>query len=379
MAIYYRDGAQWHRNTRGAWTAFVPPDPSFDFTITTTSPNEIYYTNIFVQSGGSLTIDWGDGNEETITTSSYPQHTYTTADTYTVSISESLLCDYTFENDTNIDSIDTVFPSSFTGIIYADSCFKFSTIQTVPSGLFDNVYSLIDLPIAANSIDFGEMFSNSSITTIPSGFFDFVVDINPLLEDVFVDSMFVNCTSLTSLPDDLFQPFLNANSANGQFFASDLCNGCTALTSVGDLFNPSNLYEGYFLNAFKGCTSISSISTNILDYLSDEAYLVSMFENCTTLTTIPLLFANHSGVTTYRVTDMFKGCTGVTAYPTGLFDTLDATTTTHFFGGCFANCTSMSNAADDIWNDFPTPSSSDDCFLNDTNLSNYASIPTGWK
>ena len=74
----------------------------------------------------------------------------------------------------------------------------------------------------------------------------------------------------------------------------------------------------------------------------------------------------------------FRGCTSLTAIPSGLFDNCTAVTS---FNWCFRGCTSLTGLAPELWDTTIWTSVTEHslCFYNCTGLSNYADIPSDWK
>lgn len=131
----------------------------------------------------------------------------------------------------------------------------------------------------------------------------------------------------------------------------------------------ANLLQDLFRNA----SNLESLPAYLTDKDVGATLGFSMCLGCSSLTTFPSTFLDRCP-DLQNVGGMFVSA-GLTAYPTGWTDNLP---NLNDFQYCFRWCSGMTNAADDIWNDFPTATSTG-CFQGATNLSNYASIPTGWK
>lgn len=113
----------------------------------------------------------------------------------------------------------------------------------------------------------------------------------------------------------------------------------------------------------------------------------SCFRNCTKLTSIPDgLFANHPEATDF--TQCFYGCTGLTSLSSDLFVNNTKVTS---FGSCFAHCTGLTsstpldNDGTPLYNrsegkdGYSVVKYYDNCFYKCTLMSDYSSIPSGWK
>ena len=107
-----------------------------------------------------------------------------------------------------------------------------------------------------------------------------------------------------------------------------------------------------------------------------------MFARCENLTNIPEgLFNNCSNVTSFGWT--FASCTSINSIPAGLFDNCSNATN---FEGTFFYCSSLRGNAPELWkrgtnseeNDYQGDPKGGGCFCNCTNLSNYELIPWYW-
>ena len=237
----------------GIFRRLVQSDSSqvypFVFKITTTAANTVFTLPLVDYAGltPSLTISWGDGNTSPLITSSSSTnriHTYSTAGTYTISVSgfmpgfrvnnnsgiRNLITELVQWGIVGLRTIDfygcqnlTAIPGSaslsgvggYTGlaeVINFSSLFQGTKISSIPSDLFD--YS-------PNATTFSNTFSSIlTLTSVPSGLFD-----NVPLATTFA-SCFFGCTALTSVPSTLFDQNINAVNFSGTFY------NCRALTNV---------------------------------------------------------------------------------------------------------------------------------------------------
>lgn len=173
------------------------------------------------------------------------------------------------------------------------------------------------------------------------------------------NAVFQGCTSLTSIPADLFDCWTILKNANNTFM------GCSGLTSI-----PGNL--------FSKCKNINSAA--------------GTFSGCTGLTSIPDNLFSASGNNLTNVSNCFYGCTQLTALPEGLFNDNAAI---NLFNYCFYNCNKLTGNAPYrqmatkvyYWNrgtyktEFPFEGqlTGTRCFYGCTGLTQYSTIPTGWK
>lgn len=169
----------------------------------------------------NFNVDWGDGSDGQVTSSSDPDrfHTYTSSGTYTITIT-GFMPSFRVNNDTSIRTyitsiIDfgrvglrelnffgcinlTTIPASntmvvgyegFNEIITFGNFMRSTSLSAIPSDLFQ---------YATNATTFGDGFSFTQITSIPSGLFDTNISATNF------GSCFNNCQSLSSYPSDLF-------------------------------------------------------------------------------------------------------------------------------------------------------------------------------
>ena len=282
----------------------------FVFKITTSSANTQFTVPLVDYAGltPSLTISWGDGgaNSPLITSSTSADriHTYSSAGTYTITIS-GFMPGFRVDNSASIRSLITelvqwgivglrvinfygcnnltAIPGSaslsgvggYTGLeeVISFVYFMRSTgITSIPSDLF--AYS-------PNATTFTDTFSSTPITTIPSGLFT-----ESTLATTFA-SCFFNCTSLTSAPSDLFDACPSVTSFSATF------RNCRALTNVLQFTNNQNV------STFNNVYNMSS-TTNALSGTAPSLWTrtptpsgVDAFNNCIGLTnyaSIPLNF-----------------------------------------------------------------------------------------
>lgn len=246
-----------------------------------------------------MTVDWGDGNSSTVTAwdDANATHNYSSSGTYQITITGTCETIY-INNNLSIRSYlkeviqwgnvgFTSFEKSFyfathltqipdgpiTGV--ASGCTNFSrifsntTLQSIPSGLFDN---------CTDANNFSYAFRQTSITSIPSGLFDnctsvtnfqgvfYTNNITSIPDDLFYYNTlatnfsysFTNCTLLTYIPSDLF-----GNTAATTFYWAFYCFSTSGYTgAVPDLWN-----------TFSGATSTKCFynMTNASNYASIPA------------------------------------------------------------------------------------------------------------
>jgi hypothetical protein len=245
----------------------------FVFKVTTTSAG-VTFTLPLVDFGAltpNISVTWGDGNSNTITssTSGGRIHTYASAGTYTVSVYgnmpgfkvnnnvaiRSLITELVQWGVVGLRTFDfygcnnlTAIPGSgtlsgvggYTGLSEVTtftSAFRGTGITSIPTDLFN--YS-------PNAVNISATFQSTAITSIPSGLFNSV----PLVTNF--SSCFSNCTALTTVPSTLFD--LCPNVVN---FASTFQN-CRLLTSP--LQFTYNLSVSTFVSVYNMSTTTNSMS-----------------------------------------------------------------------------------------------------------------------
>lgn len=164
-----------------------------------------------------------------------------------------------------------------------------------------------------------------------------------------VTNLLKGCTSLVEIPAGLLKP---ANFPNATSIMS-LAEGCTALTTI-----PSDLFKNMpkvtkYQYAFEGCTGLTMIAAGLFDNVPTNITAFSgIFTGCTGLTDFNQIFANNPGLTDIgkrgALNTAFSGCTNLTGQGVPLTSSLGGATN----AGLFRNC---------------------------TKLSDYASIPSGYK
>lgn len=239
-----------------------------------------------------------------------------------------------FYNCTNLASIPN---APITGCSAVDTMLRAfrgtsSLSQSMPSNLFASM--------GANLESLAETFYQSGfIGSIPSGLLD-------------------TLTGLTSLSRTFYGAALNGAIPSGLF------DNQTLVTSTFECFRLG---------------LITSIPTGLLDNMTALTSVASMFRSASGLnnSTIPTnLFFNNKLITNYS--SCFQDVRNLVVG--NMFDTsvLNIVTTFALFMRVSGTSFSATGTVQDVWN-FATSATSTDAFLNQTALSNYASIPNGWK
>jgi hypothetical protein len=322
-----------------------------------------------------------------------------------------------FAGCTNLTSIPAGLLKGCSSVTKLDYAFQgCSSLTSIPSGLFDDMtaltscnslfracYNITSIPVDLfryNTLitDFAYCFQLvSQLTSIPADIFKYntlattftycfygCVRVASIPTDIFryntlattFYSTFAYMTLyITSLPADLFRYNTAATTFTSCF------SGCTALTTI-----PSNLF--YYNTAatdFSNCFSssgVTAVPAGLFTQNTAALTFQSCFNSCNSLTSIgsALLATN---INARDLSYMFYICNNIASIPSDLFPANNAWSAggTIHFDGMFYRQTAggPTGTVQDIWNITGHGLSYSICFRNDTNLSNYASIPAGWK
>ncbi len=279
------------------YTGPIPSDEVTDFPFSvTTVPNTSEFA-LMLGATGDFTIDWGDGNVETVspTNRTVKTHTYSNAGTYTIKLAglatgKAASSQTTraagigpwsvisfSEEDTGTKcniasmsgSLGKIFPMTWTDGGLATFMATFAgcaNLTNISETLFDGVTS------SDYSSMFAGTFSGTGIIEIPAGLF---ASINGATsEQMFVET-FRGCTNLTSIPQGLFDG-VTVDAKTGYDAFAGTFYGCTALTGpsaqMSDgtyLYDIANFGDGVGYGMYIGCTGLDDYAT-MPDYLKEE-------------------------------------------------------------------------------------------------------------
>ena len=409
------------------------------FYITTTPTTSSF--DIMISAAGEYTVDWGDGETETITKTDTKDttysHTYDTAGEYTIGLGGQATAynssDYTaavsFRGNTNIagisGSLGEVFSTLSDGTqprFYQ----AFYNCKNLKSSIPENLFAGITGAPATQMFDYTFNGCSGLTGEIPAGLFAGITG-RPARWMFYYT--FNGCSNLTgSIPENLFAG-ITGSPANHMFHST--FSGCSGLT--GEI--PAGLFAGIkgapatymFSYTFSGCTGLTggipenlfagitgSPAASMFEYTfnrcsgltgsipaglfgeitgSPASYMFdSTFDGCSGLTgSIPEnLFAGITGAPATQMFDStFDGCSGLTGeIPLGLFGTFTSNSPKFYmfqstFNGC-SKLTGPSARQPDgtyLYDYFTTATSSDvgDMYRGATGLSDYSSIPAAWK
>jgi len=298
---------------------------------------------------GQVTVDWGDGTVETLTTS---DHTFTDGGGYhevgfrldsgtyfrpyinnnathknkVVAVGpapESMVIDgdRSFWGCSNLESFDATVDATGGASLYLawNGCVNlksFPLIDTSSGTNFQSAWtgcnSLTSFPLidTSSGTNFRDAWYNcSGLTSFP------LIDISSATT---LQSSWLGCSGLTSFP--------LLNTSNVATFDSTWYN-CTGLTSFPLLDTSSGTN---FFRAWHNCNSLTSFP--LLDTSSGTNFYRTWFQ-CSSLTSFPLIDTS-SGT---NFTEAWYNCTGLTSFP--LIDTSSGTS----FSNAWRNCSSLTS------------------------------------
>lgn len=294
MAIYKRLIPQ---GTEGGGAGGTP---YFKFVVTTTTTNQIFTLPLveFADFAVDIDVDWGDSNNNTITSIDDPNksHTYSSVGVYTVTIIGDLP-GFNVNNNSSIRSaITSILDFGQVGLRTLDF-FGCNNITSIPSA---NTMA-IGYAGLGNVISFANFMRGTGITTIPSSIFSYSSGAN-----VFSDAF--SFTPITGIPSGLFNN--NTNAVN-------------------------------FSSTFNGCTSLSTYPATLFDTCVNVTNFSATFRNCRQLTSC-LTFTNNTAVTTF---DNLYFMSTTTNSLDGNAPTLWSRTPTPSGTAAFRNCIGLDNYA----------------------------------
>ena len=273
--------------------AGVPPNPDFITVWNVASDGET--VTLPLKSGGTFsgTIDWGDTNTSALSYANRA-HTYTTAGTYTITISGSSLAGWAFENAGDKLKITEI---SNWGL------FEFTDIRTF-QGCTNMDITATDIPTISTTNFTSNFFNCDGITTVQnwSGWdMSGVTNYSQCFKDngsfngslgnwvhsgtTNVTKMFNNATA--------FNGNLNTWDVSGVTIWTEFARGATSFNGDVSGWTPS----GAMTSVFLGCSSFEGNGCSTWD-TSAVTSMFAMFSSCVNFS------ADISGWDTSSVTNM---------------------------------------------------------------------------
>jgi hypothetical protein len=316
---------------------------------------------------GQVTVDWGDGTVETLTTS---DHTFTDGGGYheigfrldsgtyfrpyinnnashvtkVVAVGpapESMKFDgqRAFFACTNLEAFDAAVDLSGGTDLYrawraCTNLKSFPALDTSSITFFDSAWancsSLTSFPLlnTATGTGFTEAWLNcTSLTSFP------LIDTS---NGTNFSSSWYNCNSLTSFPA--------IDTSSGTNFSNAWYN-CISLTSF-PLIDTSSGQD--FSSAWRFCTSLTTFPE--ID-TSSGTYFFQTWLGCSSLASFPSI--NTSGSTSFK--SAWDGCSSLTTFPANFFDSWTGTPANDCFTNAWNNCSSLTaTSVENILNSIDT-------------------------
>lgn len=303
----------------------------FIFEVTTTSAGQNITLPLINGYTYNFTVNYGDGGgDKTVTAYNDGDriNVYSTAGIYTVTMS-------------GVCGAFDFFTSGITGN-WLTGINNWGELSMQVLNFYNT--SLASLPTNGSKIESSittvtRLFMSTDIVSVPSGIFDNLSSPTDFLY------LFADCFLLETIPSGIFDGCVGALSFNTSF------GNCYVLASL-----PSGMFDQ--------CTSVTNFN--------------ACFASCYALSEIPEnLFYYNSAVTIYS--GVFYQCRNL-SLPSSIWNLSNLSIVTGFTVSFYCTQTSYSHTGtvQDVWN-YCTPSTTADCFQNCTALTNYASIPAGWK
>jgi len=261
------------------------------------------------------------------------------------------------------------------------------SIKTSGSGIIswgDGSQSSVSGSNVTTSHSYSEAGSHTLIFT---GSFTNVMQVDATQAAKVTNVLSYSLPSLTSA-SEAFNNCVNASFDGGFVFGSSITNlfrcfnGCVGLDFTPTL--PTGNVKN-FSSCFKGCTGItvaavlpSTVSSSSISGVN----LSYMYDGCTNLLSIT---SSHRKIVPNgkNMNYMFRNCSRLIADITdivGEYSTTGITDSNSISADqTFYNCSNLTGQMYKWWNNATKFSSHSKCFYNCTNLSNYSSIPVGWK
>lgn len=301
----------------------------------------------------------------------YPSHTYEKAGIYNIAITGKVDRIRCYGIAGVIEHLTAIVQWGDLHLISLQQGFQRTKITTVP---------LPDDPaVFANITNSAQIFHGCEwLKEIPEGFFD------TMMQTTTFQQAFWQCRSLESVRGDMFAKNVNVTGLSSVF------NQCTGLTEIPEEIFANNRLTTSFTSSFSGCTNLKKIPANLFANNTVVTSAGTVFNGCTSLEEIPAgLFDAFTAVKSYP--GAFKDCTSLKSIPSGLFD---KSTEVANFSDIFRGCTALTGESpyttisgtkvhlyqrDSHPSDFTAPTKYDGAFAGCIGLSDYSSIPDGWK
>lgn len=344
-------------------------------------------------TGGSVTVDWGDGSPKETFEARRPTHVYAEPGLYTIEMTGEAKSLKFGIDDTRTSELQNIISWGKLGYTTAaDMCLGCVGLKSVPNdvaGSFASVKSFL-----------GAFYCCESLEEIPSGLFRHAV-VAKNFEDCFS-----HCTSISSIPEDLFVNCPAAEDFSYTFYATgsgyvvtmntlpnfsevkgivengklksipgglfrncpavkqmDYVFGATAITAVPENIFASQANATIFTGAFSACVKLSEVPSGFMKNAVAATDIKYMFAGCESLKTFPAgAFAANTAVTNLEYI-FYK--TGFESLPGGIFEGL---TNVKTIGAVFQDCLSLRELSPQTFAGLTAAKSFKYCFSGCTSL-----------
>lgn len=260
---------------------------------------------------GEVTVDWGDGTVETMTTA---EHTFTNGGGYH-DIGFKLVSGTYFRpqidnNSTHKDKVIAVGPAPASMIVNGvDAFFSCTNLVTFDATANFNGGTNLENAFRGNSsLKSFPLIDTSSVTSFSATWF--------------------GCSSLTSFP------LIDTSAGNSTF--TNAWKNCSSLTSFPQLDLSSATTFG---STWDGCSSLTSFPQ--IDFTSATS-VKKAWQGCNSLTSFPSV--DISSCKTFEAT--WRNCNGLTSFPANFFDDWSpASVTNKCFYQTWDGCNSLPPAS----------------------------------
>lgn len=292
---------------------------------------------------GQVTVDWGDGTVETLTTS---EHTFTDGGGYhDVGFrldSGTYFRVWINNNGTHKDKVIALGPAPESMKLHGQRGFKgCSNLKAVDATIDANgSNSLYEAWYGCSNLTSFPLIDTSSVTDFQSAWHSCSsLTSFPLIDTssgTNFSSAWYNCSSLTSFP--------LIDTSSGTSFTQAWYN-CSNLTGF-PLINTSGVTS--FYRGWAGCSSLTSFP--LIDTSSGTNFYQA-WNGCSSLTSFPLI--DTSSGTSFNTA--WNGCSSLTTFPAGFFDSWTGTPENNCFVNAWNNCTSLTaTSVENILNSIDT-------------------------
>ncbi len=340
-----------------------------------------------LSTGGSITVDWGDGSEVEVFEARRGTHTYKTPGLYTISITgEAKSLEFSDGSSMCPELKNIISWGKMDLVNAADMCLGCNNLETIPNdvaGSFSNVKSFL-----------GAFSCCEKLQAIPEGLFRYAT-VAKNFEDCFSHT-----ASISEIPEDLFANCVAAERFIYTFYGtgsgivvttSTLPNfeevktivevgrlkeipaglfrnctkalrfeyvfGATAIEEVPAEIFANNAEATIFTGAFSACVNLKTIAPEFMKGAVGATDIKYMFAGCHNLKDIPVgMFVNNAAVTNLEYI-FYK--TGVERLSKGIFEGLAGVKT---IGAVFQDCVSLSEIEEGVFDGLTAAKSFKYCF-----------------